>query len=231
MSHDSAAVAIAVVILSTKSIEEDKNVLGQNFASGALLQLPRRPSDHTGTSPQCLSTEQSRKKGVAVGVAVLPIERYGPGMFLTEPSLAALSAWAASSFSTTLITSVPTKTFVDQLQPVSVCLFVPISVTSIALPERHNSTLQSSSTLTSTPVLSTFPHSNIATQSVVMTRKKIKNCCKKYKLVGIFFDVSYTKMYLYLYFSLLLVLLIIHRNLIYLYHLNWKKLYQMFTSN
>ena len=204
-------------------------MLGQNFSSGALLQLPRRPSDHTGTRPQCLSTEQSRKKGVAVGVAVLPIERYGPGMFLTEPSLPALSAWAASSFST-----VPPKTFVDQLQPVSVCLFVPISVTSIALPERnlrHNSTLLSSSTSILKPVLSTFPHSHLATQSVVMTRRKIKNCCKKYKLAGIFFDVSYTKMYLYLYFSLLLVLLTFHRNLIYLYHLNWKKLYQIFTYN
>ena len=195
MSHDSAAVAIAVVILSAVPIEEDKNVLARNFIPGALLELPRRSSDHTMTSPKCPFTEQSRKKGIVVGVAVLPIERYGPGMFLTEPSLAALSAWAASSFSTPLVPSVPVQNFAYQSQPVSVCLFVPISVTCLALHERtsHHKSSLLSSTSTSTPVLPTFPHPNVATQSAVMTRRKVKNCCKKYRLAGIFYDVSYTK--------------------------------------
>jgi ribonuclease BN (tRNA processing enzyme) len=87
----------------------------------------------------------------SIGFGVLPVEREGPGMFLTEPSLASLASWVTSvvqpssvllsnsSSSRIAAPNIPLLPPLPRLllshAPVPVVLFVPLSVTSLVAKE------------------------------------------------------------------------------------------------
>ena len=186
MSHDTAAIAIAVVIIPKQAAEVSNLFVSKYCKPMSILPFPGRSSDGSGNVLRyTATTTQSNKIELTVGIAVLPIETCGRGMFLTKPSLNGLSAWAASSsFSTvpTFSTTPPDPQYLSQ--PVALCLFVPISVTSIALSQRC-SMMSVSSIISSSSAL------NEAAQSAITTKKKVRICCRNFNLAGIFFDVSH----------------------------------------
>ena len=166
MSESSSAVAVAAVILP-------KGAGGRHHTDAAA------PHSHTYSShSSSLHISDNRQPNNEYGCAVLPVERAGPGMFLTEPSLPSLVSWAATCCpfirkTSNIIESEKNGKRKSPAVGVSVVLFFPLSVASTA-------TLPSSTSCSgeSHPFKKTY--------------KQIKRSCEKHGVKGIVFNVSIT---------------------------------------
>jgi hypothetical protein len=165
MSESSSAVAIAAVILPE--------------GAGGRHHTDAAPHSHSYAShSSSLHISDNKQPNSEYGFAVLPVERAGPGMFLTEPSLPSLVSWAATCCPFNPKTSTTTKTKMNRksnfpADGVPVVLFFPLSVTSTA-------TLPSSTSCSS------------ESHPFKKTYRLMKRSCKKHGVKGIVFNVSKT---------------------------------------
>lgn len=164
MSDSSSAVAVAAVILP-------KGAGGRHHTDAAAAH-----SHSYALHSSSLHISDNEQPNNEYGFAVLPVERAGPGMFLTEPSLPSLISWAATCCQLNPETSNPTESKKNEKRKCSavgvpVVLFFPLSVTSTA-------TLPSSTSCSS------------ESHPFKKTYKQIKRSCKKHGVKAIVFNVS-----------------------------------------
>ena len=163
MPYDSAAIAVAAVILPKGSEHFQDHIQKQQCSN-------KRKSLRQSASANDQMMDSVNALGKA-GTGILPMEMPGRGMFLTEPSLESLSHWASSHLS-------PSPTSSLLIQNARLCLFFPISVTS----------------LTANQVLTTITHTSSTTKATLLSTapdyRLIKRCCERSNLTGIYFDVS-----------------------------------------
>jgi hypothetical protein len=164
MSESSSAVAVAAVILP-------KGAGGRHHTDAAAAH-----SHSYASHSSSLHISDNRQPNNEYGFAILPVERAGPGMFLTEPSLPSLVSWAATCCPFNPKTCNPTNSNKNGRRGgpaggVPVVLFFPLSVTSTA-------TLPSSTSCSS------------ESHPFKKTYKRIKRSCKKHGVKGIVFNVS-----------------------------------------
>ena len=183
MSESSSAVAVAAVILP-----KGAGWRHHTYAAGAA------PHSHSYAShSSSLDISDNDGPSNEYGFAVLPVERAGPGMFLTEPSLPSLVSWAATCCLFNPKTSTTTNSKKDKKSNcpavgVPVVLFFPLSVTSTA-------TLPSSTSRSS------------ESHPFKKTYRQIKRGCEKHGVKGIVFNVSNTMIMPFIYLFNLSILL------------------------
>ena len=116
----------------------------------------------------------NRSQSSPTGLMALPFEREGPGMFRIEPSLDSLMHWAAStvspSYSPNTVLS-EHSAMTSECSSVSLALFFPVSVASIAVP-------------------ASVKERALKQSSTGKNNRNIRKCCEKFNITGIIFDVS-----------------------------------------